>query len=99
MVECLAQIAAEVSRVLAKAAFSMEAEVVVSMMVVAIVEAPLLAPAPALAPVVDHAGCTAEHPDPVRSICWRQRGVMASRVQSWLNSWVSVRTSVILSTR
>lgn len=95
--EWLAQTIAEVSRVLAKPASSMEAAVVVSMMVVAVVEPP--APAPAPVPVVDHAACTVERPDPVRSTCWRQRGAMANQVQSWLNSWLSARTSVIPSTQ
>jgi len=54
VVEWLAQVAVEVSRVLAKPASAMVVEVVVSMMVVAVAVLPPLAPAqaPAPAPVV-----------------------------------------------
>lgn len=97
--EWLAQIAAQANPVLARAVSSTVAEVVVLMMVVAAAAAQPRARAQAPVPApVELVGCTAEHLDPVRSTCWKQRGPTASREQNWLSSWRSVRTSVILST-
>lgn len=80
------RIAVQVNRVLVNLASSMEAEVDASMMVVAVVEAPLL---PLLLPPLlllprpeELVDCTVEQQDLVRSIYLRLQGAMENQVQN-----------------
>lgn len=76
------RLAVQVNRVLVNLASSMEVEVDASMMVVAVVEAPLLPPLllpPRPEELVD---CTAEQQDLARSIYLRLQGAMENQVQN-----------------
>ena len=77
-----ARIAVQVSRVLVNLASSMEAEVDASMMVVAVVEAPLLPPLLLPPRPEERVDCTVEQQDLVRSIYLRLQGAMENQVQS-----------------